>query len=200
MRTVSMIVLLASTASAEAAPTCRYATSYNDPFIHGACAVTAVEGCPIHVVVPSQEPPLELPVFVNRGGRTDRVASTTAVVGALETPMPTIDYLSCDCRRDTVTARFDELAITATDVIAGDIVSFGDGDAIVVAPPGPCTEPEWPSEFEFALGGCDLCPIDPTGDDDDDGSNAGGCSTSEPTGGLALVALALAWRRRRRLN
>ena len=188
-----IVMLAASTADAGAI--CTLSSSYNEPGLGGTCFVDAIEGCPVHLVRPHQAPQVEAPI-VYRDGQVVNVTSTTAVVGSTTQQLENIDYLSCDCERTTETVEFDEIELTITGALAGDMVEI-DGSEITVGPAGTCMPPVWPTEFDVQLGGCDPCPIDPI---DPPGGGAGcGCGT---TGNSAfvpgLLAIALGWRLRRR--
>lgn len=186
------IVMLAAS-TADAGPICMYSSSYNDPFFGGACFVDAVEGCPVHLVLPHEPPPVDLMPTVYRDGQVVTVTSTTAVVGSTTQPIETIDYYSCDCTRTTEMIQFDELALTITGARAGDMVDVG-GTEITIAPAATCAPPVWPTDFEVQLGGCDPCPVDEMP------SSGSGCGTT--TGGSLIPGVLAVWlasrlRRRR---
>jgi hypothetical protein len=172
------------------ATTCSYAISYIDPTIHGACFIDAVAGCPIHLVMPHAPPPVELAPAVFRNGQLITVSATTALVGTLSPMITTIDYSSCDCHQTTSAMQFDQLAVTLTGALAGDVVSVG-GHEIAIGPAGGCPPSTSPIEFDVQLGGCDLCPIDPV-------QPSSGCSTTTLPGLAVSVLLAIAVARRRR--
>lgn len=121
---LGLAIVLFSAAPARAT-TCMYGTSYNDPDIHGPCFVDAIAGCPIHLVMPQAPPPVELTPTVLRNGQLVSVSSATMVVGTVAPTITTIDYYSCDCHRTTAAMTFNELALTLTGALAGDVVSVG---------------------------------------------------------------------------
>ncbi|HET7499359.1 MAG TPA: hypothetical protein VFK02_00085 [Kofleriaceae bacterium] len=188
------IVLLGLPSVARATTVCTYLTSYNDPYLHGPCFVDAVDGCPVHLVLPHTSPPVELAPIVLRDGQRIDVTATASVVGTLDATIPSIDYYSCDCHRETGTRTFDELAVTLTGTREGDVVSLGEGERIEIAPAADCVPPTWPTEIEVQLGGCDPCPVDAQ-------SEMSGCAAAAPAGyaspAVLVLAIGLARRRRR---
>ena len=182
---------MVASASPARATTCTYGITYHDPYIHGPCFVDAIEGCPIHLVMPHAPPPVALSPIVFRNGEVVTVAATTALVGSLAPTIMTIDYSSCDCHRQTFAMEFDELALTLTGARGGDVVSVAGRD-ITIGPAAACAPPVWPTQFDVQLGGCDVCPVDPD-------ESSFGCSAAGPAGysALALVAIGAVARRRR---
>ena len=189
-----IVILAASTT--DAATICTLSSSYNDPGLGGVCFVDAIEGCPVHVVLLHETPPVDVMPIVYRNGEVVTVTSTTAVVGSTTQQLENIDYFSCNCQRTTEAVQFDEIELTITGALAGDEVDVG-GTQITIAPAGTCAPPMWPTEFDVQLGGCDPCPIDPN---NPPGSNAGcGCGTTSDSAFVpGLLALVLGWRLRRR--
>ena len=189
------IVMLAAS-TADAAAICTLSSSYNDPGLGGVCLVDAVDGCPVHLVLPHQEPPVNVMPIVYRDGQLVDVTSTTAVVGSTTQQLDNIDYLSCDCQHTTETVQFDEIELTITGTRAADTVDVG-GIQFTIDAAGTCAPPVWPTEFDVQLGGCDPCPIDPI--DPPDGSAGCGCGTTNNRAFVpGLLAIALGWRLRRR--
>lgn len=184
-------MLAASTA--EAGAICMYSTSYNDPYIGGACFVDAVEGCPVHLVIPHEVSPVEVMPTVYRDGQVVTVTSSTTVIDSVDEQLPNIDYYSCDCTHMTETHQFDEIALTITGARAGDVVDL-EGTEITIGPADTCAPPVWPTEFDVQFGGCDPCPADTR----DSGSGCGTTSGSSLVPGLVGLWIALGSRLRRR--
>ena len=173
---------------------CTYSSSYNDPFSGGPCFVDAIAGCPIHLVMPHAQPPVDVMPEVLRNNTPVTVTSSTAVVGEVSPIVTSIDYYSCTCDRTTGPMQFDELAVTITGARAGEEVLVA-GQAVTIAPAAPCGQPAWPTvnDFDIQYGGCDLCPMDPVTPP----NHSGGCTTAPGAGwALALGLLGLLPRRR----